>query len=206
MDGIASRRLAVVSAGACLALAACAKGDRGARRGAPDASQDSSVKAGVESLAAVNPAFGMSNAEIVATLDAANAADSAGGAMAVRKGRSSDVKAFGRLMMGEHHALRARGQVLAKRLNVTPDATAEQRTRAQGDSAAQRLDGLSGAEFDRAYIDHEVQVHEQVLGTLRKAQGATTNAELKTLLQQAEPVIQKHLDRARQLQRQQART
>jgi hypothetical protein len=36
------------------------------------------------------------------------------------KGTSADVKSFGKLMAGEHHALRAAGQAQAKKLNVTP--------------------------------------------------------------------------------------
>jgi putative membrane protein len=155
----------------------------------------------VESLAVAHPAFGMNDAEVVGTLDAANAADSSGGQMAVQKGTSADVKSYGRLMMGEHHALRLQGQQLARRLNLTPDAAAAARVRATHDSAAQRLGALSGAEFDRAYIEHEVQVHEQVLRTVQQAQGATASAELKSLLQQASPVIQRHLDRAKELQR-----
>ena len=65
----------------------------------------------------------MTDANIVAILDA-NESDSAFGAMAVKKGKSADVKRFGRLMMGEHHALRVQGQQLAEKLNVTPQPSA----------------------------------------------------------------------------------
>ncbi|HEX9382518.1 MAG TPA: DUF4142 domain-containing protein, partial [Gemmatimonadaceae bacterium] len=42
---------------------------------------------------------------IVYILDQANASDSARGRLAATKGTSADVKQFGRLMSGEHHAL-----------------------------------------------------------------------------------------------------
>src|ERR687886_492271 len=67
---------------------------------------------------------GMTDANIAAVLDAANESDSAFGALAVRKARSADVKNFGRLMMGEHHALRLQGQQLVRRLGVTPQPPA----------------------------------------------------------------------------------
>ena len=51
----------------------------------------------------------LSDANIVALLDEANMADSAAGAYAVTKATNPEVKAFAKLMMGEHHALRAAG-------------------------------------------------------------------------------------------------
>ena len=192
-----TQRVAIVA----VILAACAMSSCRGRDQKTNARQDSSVMAGVESLAVQHPAFGMNDAEVVGTLDAANAADSAGGAMAVQKGRSADVKSFGRLMMAEHHALRQQGQEVARQANLTPDTAAAARMRASHDSAAQRLGALSGAEFDRAYADHEVRAHEQVLGIVQQARKATSSEPLRNLLIQAEPVIQRHLDRARELQR-----
>ena len=62
----------------------------------------------------------MTDANIVAILDAANESDSAFGAMAVKKTKNAQVRQFARLMMAEHHLLRQQGQALAKKLNVTP--------------------------------------------------------------------------------------
>jgi putative membrane protein len=59
----------------------------------------------------------------------------------------------------------------------------------------------SGAAFDKAYIDQEVTIHKAVLDLADKAHGDTQNAELKALIEKAKPVIQKHLDRAEELQK-----
>src|SRR4051812_2856155 len=48
----------------------------------------------------------LTDANIVYLLDRANLADSARGRLAQTKATSADVKSFGQLMMGEHHALR----------------------------------------------------------------------------------------------------
>jgi putative membrane protein len=143
---------------------------------------------------------GMTDANIAAILDVANQSDSAFGALAVRKGRSADVKQFGRLMMSEHHALRQQGQDLVKRLGVTPQPPANFDLPDKQRSAMSELEKRSGADFDKAYIDHQVDYHQQVLETAQNALGQAQNQELKNLIQQAAPVIQKHLDRAKEIQ------
>jgi putative membrane protein len=143
----------------------------------------------------------LTDANIVALLDEANVADSAGGAFAVRKATSPDVKAFAKLMMNEHHALRVSGQKLAKQLNITPAAPADDplKPAAQNEMAALQS-APKGAQFDKTYIDQEVGVHQAVLDLAAKAHDATQNADLKKLIEQAKPVIEKHLNRAEAIQ------
>jgi hypothetical protein len=111
------------------------------------------------------------------------------------------VKAFAKMMMGEHHALRVAGQQLAKKLNVTPQAPADDPVAKAGSAEMAALNAAgSGASFDRAYIDPEVGIHKAVLDLADKAHGDTENAQLKGLIAKAKPVIQKHLDKAKELQ------
>ena len=58
-----------------------------------------------------------------------------------------------------------------------------------------------GVQFDRTYIEQEVGIHKAVLDLAEKAHGAAQNAELKKLIEQARPVLQKHLDRAEEIQK-----
>ena len=61
--------------------------------------------------------------------------------------------------------------------------------------------GQSGAAFDRAYIDHEVAYHQQVLDAINNTLIPNAqNAELKALLQQTAPAIEAHLQHAKELQ------
>ena len=144
---------------------------------------------------------GLSDPNIVYILDQANAADSARGRLAETKGTSADVKNFGKMMVGEHHALRLQGQQLAKKLNVTPQAPAGDQSEAQAKTELDSLGSMpKGKAWDKAYIDYEVNYHQQVLQTATKALDAAQNQELKDLIKKAAPVIQKHLDRARQIQ------
>jgi putative membrane protein len=145
---------------------------------------------------------GLSDANIVALLDEANAADSATGAYAVTRATNTAVKAFAKLMMGEHHALRAQGQQLAQRLNVTPEPVADDplKPAVTGEMTALKA-APKGAKFDRTYIEQEIGIHKAVLDLAAKAHDAAQNADLKKLIEQAKPVIQKHLDRAEAIQK-----
>jgi putative membrane protein len=126
----------------------------------------------------------LTDANIVALLDEANQADSAAGAFAIGKATDPEVKAFARLMMGEHHALRLQGQQLAKKLNVTPQLPANDplKPAAEGEMAALRA-APTGAQFDRIYIDQEIGMHKAVLDLAEQGHGAAQNPELKALIE-----------------------
>ncbi len=111
------------------------------------------------------------------------------------------MKSFAKMMMGEHHALRVQGQALAKKLKVTPEAPADDPVAKAGAAEMDALNAAgSGAAFDKAYIDQEVTIHKAVIDLADKAHGDTENAELKALIEKAKPTIQKHLDKAVELQ------
>jgi putative membrane protein len=184
---------------AALALAACAKSDKTATT---NDSAAGAMAADSSAMAANNAAPALTDANIVAFLDEANAIDSAGGKLASTKGTSSDVTSYGKMMMGEHHALRVAGQDFAKKANITPEAPANDTFKTDADAFAKTAaDTPKGAAWDKAYIDHEVTVHENVLKTAGDAKNATQNADLKALIDKAAPVVQKHLDRAKEIQK-----
>ena len=144
----------------------------------------------------------LSDANIVALLDEANMADSAAGAVAVKKATNADVRSFAKLMMGEHHALRQQGQALAKKLNITPQAPANDPVAPLAQQETSTLESTpKGSQFDKVYIDNEVTAHKAVLDLANNAYNATQNKDLKALIDKAKPVIQKHYDRAEALQK-----
>ena len=203
LDIIARR--AAVAAGMLILVAGCKS-----QRASDNATMGSDTSSGAmttgaadtSSMAAGAQPAALSDANIVALLDEANMADSALGAYAVTKATSPDVKSFAKLMMGEHHALRAQGQQLAKRLGVTPQMPADDPLKPAADAEMTALKAAAkGADFDRTYIEHEIGIHKAVLDLAGKAHDAAQNEELKKLIEQAGPVIQKHLDHAEQIQK-----
>jgi putative membrane protein len=148
------------------------------------------------------PKGGLTDSNIVALLDAANKSDSAAGAVALKKATNQDVKAFARLMMSEHHALRAEGQALAKQLGVTPKPPERDPLAGYTQNEMTALQKTpKGAEFDRAYIDHEVSIHQAVLDFANQARVTTQTPQLRDLIQKAIPIIQKHLAQAQDIQK-----
>ena len=200
-----SRHGVALAAVVWLSLTACGKKDQRADTSAvgSGATASAAPAAGTTTGASANAGASatLTDPNIVAILDQANAADSARGRLAETKGTSADVKNFGRLMVGEHHALRQQGQQLAKKLNVTPQPPPNDQSEAQAKTEMDSLNAMpKGKAWDKAYIDYEVNYHQQVLQTATKALDAAQNQELKDLIKKAAPVIQKHLDRAKQIQ------
>ena len=195
-----------IEAGLMLVLAAVAcqgRSDTGARDQSAAASADTSDTASANRAApAATPKGGLTDSNIVALLDEANKADSAAGAVALKKATNADVKAFARLMMSEHHMLRSEGQQLAKQLGVTPKPP--ERDPLAG-YTRNEMDALQktpkGAEFDRTYIDHEVSVHQAVLDFANQARVTTQTPQLRQLIEKAAPVIKKHLEQAQEIQK-----
>jgi putative membrane protein len=58
-----------------------------------------------------------------------------------------------------------------------------------------------GAAFDRTYIEQEIGIHKAVLDVAQKGHDAAQNPELKKLIEQAKPVIEKHLNHAEEIQK-----
>jgi putative membrane protein len=182
--------------------AGCKPADRPAdEMGAAPPAADTGMSGGVAPADTASAGGELSDANIVALLDEANAADSASGALAVDKATNKEVKDFARLMMSEHHALRLQGQQLAKRLNITPEPPANNPVEALVQSVTAALQAApKGAEFDRTYIDQEIKVHEAVIDLAKQAREQADAEELKALIDKASPFLEKHLKQAQAIQ------
>jgi putative membrane protein len=187
-----------------LAMAACKPKSNTADTGRVESPAPTDTAATGMATDSTKPTNGstLTDANIVALLDEANKGDSAAGAFAVGKTTNPDVKAFAKMMMSEHHALRVQGLALAKKLNVTPEAPADDPVKTSGESEMTALHSAKkGAMFDSTYINQEVTIHKAVLDLAAKAHDETKTDELKKLIESAKPTIQKHLDRAEDLQK-----
>jgi putative membrane protein len=189
------------------ALAACQSSNRNVARdqGAAASAENpaDTGAAGARSGAPAATPKGLSDSNIVAILDEANKADSAGGALALKKATRADVKAFARLMMSEHHALRKAGQDLAKQLGVAPKPPERDPLAGYVRNAAAALQKApKGPEFDRTYIDNEVSVHQAVLDFANQARVITQTPQLRALIEKAIPIVRKHLEQAEAIQKQ----
>lgn len=143
-----------------------------------------------------------SDAQIASIAVTANQIDIDAGKLAESKGSNAEVKAFGKQMVTDHSGVNKQAVALVTKLKVTPEDNATSKSlKAGGVENVKSLRKLSGAAFDRAYVEHEVAYHEQVLDAIDKTliPGAQ-NAELKSLLVAVRPPFAAHLEHAKSLQ------
>lgn len=160
-------------------------------------------------LAALVPAASLSaqahpapdDAAIASIFDLANTADIEMGELAATRGASQEVRDMGRNFAAAHSGVRQQGRDLARKLGLRLAPPMDGQMAKDHAEALARLEGLEGAEFDRAYVAHEVAFHQAVIGAVTKTLlPATKTPELKALIEQVAPAFVAHLEGAKALQ------
>ena len=153
-------------------------------------------------LASAAHAAAPNDAQIAATVVAANTVDVDAGKQAESKTTNKDVKAFANRRVNDHTAVNTQAVALVQKLHVTPQENDTSKSLREGGAATlKKLQGLSGAAFDKAYVDNEVAYHQTVIDALDKTLiPNASNAELKTLLVNVRPSFVAHLEHAKHLQ------
>jgi len=142
------------------------------------------------------------DAQIAHIVVTANQVDIDAGKLAESKASNAAVKAFGKQMVTDHSGVNKQAVALVTKLKVTPEDNATSKAlKAGGAENVKNLQKLSGSAFDRAYVDHEVEYHQQVLDAVDKTLiPSAQNAELKSLLVAVRPAFVAHLEHAKNLQ------
>ena len=131
----------------------------------------------------------------------ADTIDIKAGQLALSKSNNAQVKAFAQDMVRGHTQVNEQALALVNKLNVQPqDSDTSRSLIKQADDEMKRLQGLSGAAFDKAYAANELAYHRQVNDALRKTLiPSASNPELKSLLQQGLKIFEGHQQHAEQL-------
>jgi putative membrane protein len=124
------------------------------------------------------------------------------GEMALTKTKNDDVKQFAEQMVNDHKAGKQEVLDLAHKLHVRPEQSSITKSlKDQAQKIASRLRRLSGAAFDKAYIDAEVAYHQAVIDALDKTLiPNASNAEVKQALINTRPTLIGHLKHAKDVQ------
>lgn len=120
------------------------------------------------------------------------------GQMAQSAGSSQQVKDYGQMLATDHtndfHQLYGIAQ--QANLNV-PNAIDTEHNKAMIDP----FQKLNGAAFDRRYAQEMVAGHTKAIAAYKKEAADAQNPALKSYAEQALPILQKHLDGAKALQK-----
>jgi putative membrane protein len=110
------------------------------------------------------------------------------GQLAVEKGSSDDVKAFGQKMVDDHTALNNEMASVADSMGVRVPKTINKEDQAEYD----KLSGLSGSDFDTEYLTAMVKDHHKDLREFRMEAADTQDPTLKAAVEKGEKVIHEH--------------
>ncbi len=128
------------------------------------------------------------------------------GKVAETKGNTPAVKAYGKLLVTDHTSADKDLTALAKKHGQTipmfkPANEADQKDEKDDKDMAAHIKTEKGAEFDKDFLSMMVAGHEKVLAKLDSAAGAVSSDELKEVITNVKPTVQKHADQARDLQK-----
>ena len=119
------------------------------------------------------------------------------GQLAAEKGSNAKVKEFGQKMVTDHGKAGDELKPLAESKKITLPTAVSAKHKATKD----RLSKLSGAAFDRAYIDEMVKGHQMVSTEFHKEANSGRDAEIKAWAAKTAPTIDDHLKMARDIQK-----
>ncbi|HEV7395265.1 MAG TPA: DUF4142 domain-containing protein [Pyrinomonadaceae bacterium] len=115
------------------------------------------------------------------------------GRLAAKKGRNAAVRTFGRRMVTDHTKAGNKLKMLAAKKHMTLPTEMD----AESHEAMQRLSGLQGAQFDRAYMDMMVSDHEKDITEFETESQSGADADLKAFATSTLPTLKVHLQLAR---------
>jgi putative membrane protein len=135
----------------------------------------------------------LTDAQIVAIFDLANTADIETGRLGAERAENKEVRDFATMLAQVHTVVRQQGRDLAAKLAVTPVLPAGDRSAAAHAAVMEKLGKLTGAEFDRAFLEHEETFHAAVLAAVKSTLlPAIQNQELKGFVVSLAPAFEAH--------------
>jgi putative membrane protein len=193
--------LFAAAAAAALSLAACQKTDNapastdpGTTNEAVNAAQDA-TGAAVGAVSA-NTMGAMSTDAFVTNAAVSDMYEIEAGKIAQTKGKSADVKAFGKMMVTHHTAMMNEMKPLVTAAGKTPPAGLDERRKGMIDN----LNAASAADFDKVYLAQQEAAHNEALDLMKGYSERGDDAGLKGGATKAVPKIQEHLDKVKSLQ------
>jgi len=144
------------------------------------------------------PDVAWTDANVVDVLTVANQGEVDYSQIGVEKATSPAVKEYAQLMVKDHGTMLEGVKALATRLNLMP--AANDKANSLKEEVAKDINDLNaktGKDFDKEFIDEQIDMHQETLDLLTDLDGRTTNADLKAAIAEAKPKVQAHLDQAK---------
>jgi putative membrane protein len=110
------------------------------------------------------------------------------GQLAQQKAQSADVKSFAAKMVQDHSQANTELTQIASTKGMTAPAELDQKHK----DVMTKLNGLTGAEFDKEYMKAMMADHQEAVSLFQKQSNEGTDAELKAFASKTLPTLQQH--------------
>jgi putative membrane protein len=124
-----------------------------------------------------------------------NSAEVELGKLAESRAADAGVKEFAQRMISEHNSMNQQWGTLARNNGMRAEVTFGKAK----DESVDRLEDLSGAEFDQAYMAEMIRLHEQDLAAFQRMAASAGSPEVRQLASSGVPTIREHLALAQQV-------
>ena len=177
-----------------VALLACAGFAFGQTVFAQESKKDSSAKQEAKKEAKKS-ALAKDDARMMREMAQSDLAEVQAGKVGAQKASSGEVKKFAQHMVDDHGKQLSEARDLARKKNMQLPAQPMKKHQ----SAMKKLEQASGAEFDKVFMQQMVKDHEDALKLAQNAAKNAKDKDFKAAAEKAVPVIQKHLEEAKQV-------
>ncbi len=117
------------------------------------------------------------------------------GKLGQEKAQNAELKQFAQKLVQDHEQANQQLQQIAQQKGVELDKEISKKNQRMLD----HLRGLSGAEFDRMYVEHMVKDHQKDIKEFEKAANKGEDSDVKGFAQQTLPKLREHLQTAENL-------
>jgi putative membrane protein len=119
------------------------------------------------------------------------------GKIAAQRGKSAEVKAFGKMMVADHTKIGKDmdAAVKASGANLTPPTAMDERRKGMIDN----LKAAGDADFDLAYLHQQLAAHIETDNLLKGYRDHGDNDTLKAAAGKTVPVVEHHLDEVKRI-------
>jgi putative membrane protein len=190
------------------ALGACSKADRttdtaAARTDSAAGRVDSAANSmASDSANRMNTAGSWTNDHVFGFTHNADNGEIALGKLASTKATNSQVKSFAQQMVKDHQAMMTEAHSLMSKVNATADSTwddAKDLANGGADKLKELTDKEKGADWDKNYIESQVDMHQKVLDKLQDAVKNSSDTTVTAALSKATAKVQEHLTKAQSI-------
>lgn len=150
----------------------------------------------------------LTDGEIALISELSNKSEVEQGKVAQKRAKNARVKKFANMMVNDHgKSVQEQTKLLTKAAIQTDESALSSQLASESTTQLNTLNQAEAADFDRVYIDSQVDIHQKTLNTIdTELLPNAKNEDLKALLTKMRGAVEHHLKEARDIQQSLAAT